>query len=273
MTIAIPRHTHRGDLLVTFGVLSDIHYSDKDTLGNRYYRDSDEKLSCSVGVLNSYDLDFVIECGDYIDHLSGTVSQAQTDLAIIEDVYETFSGTRYYVFGNHDLDVLDKEGFISGTAMSDAYYSFEVNNVYFIVLDTCFNSDSDDDPYSEGNYDWKVSYVPPNERTWLQNELDSAGTKDVIIFSHHRLTDEGGGYGIKNPDAVMSIINSYSGDIRMIFNGHYHQNFWRESDSSYHVTVAAIVEQAYPTTSFGIIYVYENSVFVNGRDRQVWYSN
>ena len=52
---------------VSFGIITDLHYADKERRGTRYYRDSDEKLSQCIETFNAAKSSFIIELGDIID--------------------------------------------------------------------------------------------------------------------------------------------------------------------------------------------------------------
>ena len=53
--------------MVSFGIFSDNHYADLDTVDNLVYRDSDDKLTDAVADWNGDEsIDFVIELGDFV---------------------------------------------------------------------------------------------------------------------------------------------------------------------------------------------------------------
>jgi len=55
------------DPILTFGLLSDVHYCDCDKMGDRHYRESLDKLKLAIDDLNQEDLDSVINLGDLIE--------------------------------------------------------------------------------------------------------------------------------------------------------------------------------------------------------------
>jgi len=209
--------------LVKFGVVTDIHHADRDKAGNVDYRGALAKLQSAVTRLEGRGLDFIIELGDFKDN-SGSVPSTLEKLDEVEAAFTAFSGGHYHAMGNHDTDVLTKDAFLAhvsntGFSAAQGYYSFVRGGVKFIVLDANFNSDSDSDHFSRGNWTWSVAYIPPAERAWLEAEL-AAASGPVVVFCHQRL-DGTGSYFVKNAAEVRRIIDN-SSKVIGVFAGHEH---------------------------------------------------
>ena len=99
-----------------FGVVTDLHYAEREVTINRYYRKSRQKLQDAIDVFNRSKLDFVIELGDFKDmdeaHDAATALRFLDD---IESVLQGFHGRVYHVLGNHDMDCISKEDFFQHT--------------------------------------------------------------------------------------------------------------------------------------------------------------
>lgn len=115
--------------ILTFGAITDCHYADIPTANGRYYRDSTAKLAECVRQVNAAAADFLIELGDFKD--KGANESATLDyLTEIETVFTGFNGPRYHVLGNHDMDNISKEQFLSkitnsGISPTLTHYSFD----------------------------------------------------------------------------------------------------------------------------------------------------
>ena len=230
--------------LVRFGVVTDVHYADKAQSGNVDYRGALAKLQAAVMKLEGRGLDFIVELGDFKDD-SGSVSATLAKFDEIEAAFTAFSGAHYHVMGNHDTDVLTKDEFFAhvsntGFTAAQGYYSFVQGGVKFIVLDANFNSDSDSDPYSRGNWTWSVAYIPPSERAWLQAEL-AAASGPVVVFCHQRL-DGTGSYFVKNAAEVRRIIEN-SGKVIGVFAGHEHAGGRNCTNGVSYYTLKSLAEQ------------------------------
>ena len=78
------------------GLLTDVHYAEKKHAGNRYYRESGEKVREAVDSFNREKLRLAIELGDFID-AAKTVDTELGYLKTIEVEFARFKGERHYV--------------------------------------------------------------------------------------------------------------------------------------------------------------------------------
>ena len=86
---------------VRFGIVADCHYADTDTIGTRCYRDSLDKLSECVELMNAQKVDFLVELGDFKDQDTPPVEEKTLSyLDVVEKVFCRFNGPRYHVLGN-----------------------------------------------------------------------------------------------------------------------------------------------------------------------------
>ncbi len=161
-----------------FGIATDSHYADADTIGSRYYRHSLEKLTECVKLMNDQKVDFLVDLGDFKDQNNPAIEQRTiTYLWAVEKVFQKFNGPTYHVLGNHDIDSISKEQFLTNVENtnidpSKSYYSFDFNSVHYVVLDANYRNDGTD--YSHDNFDWTDANIPPAELNWLRQDLAAA---------------------------------------------------------------------------------------------------
>ncbi|MBC8006112.1 MAG: twin-arginine translocation signal domain-containing protein, partial [Verrucomicrobia bacterium] len=84
---------HAPKPVIRFGMLSDVHYADREPSGDRFYRQSLAKVQECVDVMNREKVNFVIELGDFKDqdvvpHEAHTLKY----LTDIEGVFQQFNG-------------------------------------------------------------------------------------------------------------------------------------------------------------------------------------
>lgn len=223
---------------VEVGLITDLHYADKETRGSRHYRDSKEKIKDAVGYFNEKKPAFVIELGDFIDRAVDVETELRY-LKVIEKEYSKLKCDRYYVFGNHCLDTLKKEEFIAHTGMKAPHYSFDAGGYHFVVLDACYNSKGE--AYERRNFKWNDANVPKAELDWLREDLKKT-KKPTIVFSHQRV-DPSGNYEIKNAGEVRKVLED-SGKVRAVFSGHSHKNEYQLVGGIHYCVVRAMVEGA-----------------------------
>lgn len=273
-----------------FGLLADSHYAQKDTWpksggGQRHYRDSVLKMREAVAAFNRGKADFAIELGDMKDmgviEVSKDGKKARRNaeeirhealgfLDEIEAAFAQFAGPRYHVLGNHDMDSISKEDFLShtanhGSANGKGNYSFEMKGFKFIVLDGCFRADRK--PYCRGNFDWTKAFFPDSELDWLDAELKSA-TAPVFVFCHQLLD------GFSRISRSLVIGNwrravemlERCGNVRCVFQGHHHDGLYGFRKGIHYWTMKGMVTGAYPEhNSFAMVDVSKaGDVFVRG---------
>ena len=226
-----------------FGMVSDVHFADIDPGGERFYRQSDRKLSECVEVMNREKVDFVIELGDFKDQDTPPVpARTLGYLRHIEAVFAKFTGPRYHVLGNHDTDSISKEEFLSlalnsGIPGRSTYYAFESAGIRCIVLDACFRSDGS--PYGRGNNAWEDSNIPQSELVWLKEQLDSA-RGPAIVFVHQQL-DGQGAYNVRNASEVRKVLRD-SGKVLAVFQGHRHEGSYNVLEGIPYYTLQGLIE-------------------------------
>lgn len=254
----------REELLVRFGMVSDLHYAELpdaiDDPGMRCFKDIPLKLRDAVNVMNERKVDFMIELGDFKDMMP-TKEATLKCLDDIEKAFSRFNGPRYHVLGNHETDCITKEEFLArisnyGQKEAKAYYSFTVGKVTFAVLDANYTSKMED--YRPGNFDFRDTNVPPDEIKWLQGVLDAA-PGPVVVFAHQLFDptcDER--MRIKNASQLRSMFEK-SGKVKVVFSGHHHIGHSAEYNGIFYYTMRAMAQDAYPeNNSFAEVSLYDS---------------
>lgn len=250
-----------------FGIVTDSHYADIEAgTGDRYYRESLTKMAECVDKMNEEKVDFLIELGDFKD-MSKPVSKKETIkyLDAIEKEFKQFRGPRYHVLGNHDMDCISKEQFLSriknsGISKKSKYYSFDKKGIHFVVLDANYLPDGSD--YDSGNFNWTNSNIPKEELEWLEKDL-TATDKPVIIFVHQLLDGVGDPF-IKNAAVVRSTLKKYK-NVIAVFQGHEHKGRYSEIEGIHYYTLKAmVVGSGTENNSFAIVDVYDDYLTVTG---------
>jgi predicted phosphodiesterase len=231
--------------LLRFGVVTDIHYADVDAAGARSYRESDDKLAECVQVLHAKGAAFLVELGDFKDQ-DKAPDQARTlgYLQRIESVFAGFTGPRYHVLGNHDMDSLSKAQFLAaapntGILPNAARYTFLSGGVRFVVLDANHKGDGSD--YDHGNFDWTDANIDAPQVAWLANTL-GASAEPVIVLVHQQL-DGTGDYYVKNAAEVRAVLEK-SGRVIAVLQGHRHEGAFNTINGIPYFTFRGLVEGA-----------------------------
>jgi len=250
-----------------FGIVTDCHYADTDTLGTRFYRESLDKLTECVTLMNAERVDFLIELGDIKDQNRPPVEQRTLSyLQIAEKVLQGFDGPTYHVLGNHDMDSISKIQFLrrvenTNIEFGRGYYSFDLNGLRCIVLDANYKADGTD--YDHGNFDWTDANIPSEELDWLREDL-AAAPGCVIVFIHQLLDGVGSVY-VNNAADVRQILQA-SGKVLAVFQGHHHSGSYSNIAGIHYYTLKALVEGSGPeNNSYAIAEVHpDGSITITG---------
>lgn len=247
------------EVVLRFGLVTDVHYADigppEGPLANRYYRESLTKLKECIDRMNEENVAFICETGDFKDQTRPPEESSTLGfLRAVNDTYKGFQGPRYYVLGNHDLDSISKEQFMSITGAPAGYHSFDAGGFHFVILDACFDSESKD--YDHGNYGWMDTNIPQVELDWLAEEL-AAAEGPVIAFVHQRLDGEGPAF-VENAAAVREVMEK-SGRVHTVFQGHDHAGDHRSMGGIHYYTLKGLVEgSGAENNSYAVVDAYAN---------------
>ena len=252
---------------LSFGIVTDAHYADRDPRGPRKYRESLAKMTEFVKLMNDKKVDFIIELGDFKD--KGNPANEDSTLKYLDDiekVYRQFKGPRYHVLGNHDADSISKAQFLAhientGIAKTSKYYSFNMKGIHFVVLDANYSADGSD--YDHGKFNWTDSNIPPEELNWLKKDLASS-TEPVITFVHQQL-DVTSNDGVKNGPKVRQVLQD-SKRALAVFQGHHHAGHYSLIEGVHYYTLKGmIVGSGIENNSYSIVEVCsDNNVVVTG---------
>lgn len=241
--------------MARIGLLTDLHYADRPSAGTRFYREALPKLDECIDRFNALAPDCVVELGDFID-AGETLEEETRYLQTIEAAYARLRAPRHYVLGNHCVWTLTKDQFRRNCAARSSCYSFDVHGCHCVILDACFRADGV--AYGARNFVWTDTEIPRAQRDWLRRDLQKS-RGPCLVFVHQRL-DVAGEYGVKSAVAVRSILEE-SGKVLAVFQGHFHENDYREINGIHYCTLAAMIEGSGPErNAYGLL-----SVFSDGR--------
>lgn len=254
---------------IRFGIITDLHYADRTPNGSRYYRESLTKLSECVELMNEQRVNFLIELGDFKDqNIQPDEGETLRFLETIEAKFRQFKGPVYHVLGNHDMDSISKEQFLSkihnsGFSKARGYYSFNAAHHHFVVLDANYTREGIG--YDRGNFDWKDCHIPEEQLKWLEEDLRKHH-QPTVVFIHQQLDGpafEGdhSRYCPDNAGKVRAILEQ-SGKVLVVFQGHYHDGGYNTINGIPYYTLKAVIEgEGDQNNSYAIVEI--------GKDREI----
>lgn len=218
---------------ITIGFVSDVHAD--------MIPDVPERLKMFIEEASRNKADMIIQMGDFC-------RPGDKDKNVFE-IWNAYSGPKYHVLGNHDLDFNTKQEVIDYWGIPFAYYSFDFKGFHIIVLDANFlyqNGEYID--YANANYyvsSEQRAYIPPEQIEWLKKDLEKTD-KQTLVFSHQSLINTF--WGIKNQIEIQEVLESANHKagykkILACFNGHDHIDFHREINGIHYFEINSLAYQ------------------------------
>lgn len=263
--------------ILRFGLLSDVQYCDCESTEVRFFSNSLDKLGNAIDDFNTEALSFVISLGDLIDRDFDSYSS-------VLPIFDSSKAKVYHVLGNHDfeMDHKDRKKVSSELNTGPGYYSFDIENFRFIVVNS-----NDISTYSiksknrkdatrlidlivgqGGKYgaEWNGG-LSMKQLAWLDKELTGAkeSGKKVIIFSHHPLWPEGR-HNILNFKEITDMLLNYDHVIGW-FCGHNHSGGYGNLNLIHCVNFKGMVDTP-DTNAYSVVEIYENKIWIKGRGRE-----
>ena len=196
---------------ILFGICADVHHGADNNNCWRMQKFVDEAKERKA--------DFIIQLGDFtLPNESG---------AELLKVWNQFEGPKYHVLGNHDTEHAGKEAMMEFLGMPGKYYSFDMGDYHFVVLDTNFAKIGDQYiDYNVDNYhkDFFNCYIPTEQLEWLEADL-MATDKRCFLFTHATLLQgQWSIYNIHQFEDLIFRVNQKAGfnKVTMCFSGHDH---------------------------------------------------
>lgn len=250
-----------------FGIVADSHYADTDAREGRFYRESADKFTECIELMNAEKVDFLVELGDFKDQDDPALEEKTiSHLRAIEKVFQRFQGPKYHVVGNHDVDSISKKQFLENISNTNipagsAYYSFDSRGIHCIALDA--NYREDDTAYDHGNFTWTDTHIPPPQLEWLRHDL-AATSLPAIVFVHQLLDGTGGLY-VDNAEEIRDILQ-VSGKVLAVFQGHKHTGDYNIIEGIHYYTLKAmVVGSGEENNSYAVVDVLDNNdIIVTG---------
>ena len=238
--------------VVRLGIVTDVHVHDMDSpVEGKVMTNYAERLTAFIDAMSAWPADTIVELGDLVNGAfvmggsPGDTTRIAGFLTEAVSFFSQFAGPTHYVLGNHDLYDLSKDEFLAAVGREETYYSFDLGGFHFVLLDAEFNSDGTD-------YDHVFlrvkGFIPPAQLDWLAADLASTDLPTIVCV-HQPIDSDfdplAGGPPIENNAEVQRVLRE-AGNVIAVFQGHDHDNVYRQIDGIHYVTFAAMVDHTVP---------------------------
>ncbi|MDR2981736.1 MAG: metallophosphoesterase [Puniceicoccales bacterium] len=273
---------HQPKPIVKFGLIADIQYGDCEANGNRFYRESLDKLSECVADLNQENVQFTVNLGDVVD-------RSPSDFEPVLSRLSQLNSKVYSTTGNHDYGgIKNNEELFQKLGMPSEYYSFSKGNWRFIMLNT-----NEVSSYSNVSGTWKEQEltsmreqikkagkkngqpwnggISSRQMNWLRDELISAqGRKmHVLVFAHHPLYPDMGLTALNSED-ILNLLSEYP-CVKGVISGHHHTGAFGTYKNIPCITTEGMVETK-EANAYGIVSIFEDKITLTGKGRTKSYT-
>ncbi len=255
---------HTEKPLVSFALIGDPQYADRNPAHGRNYRNGDRLLSDTVQRLNKEKLDFIVSLGDIGD------GQSRNEIPLMLKHYNKAAAPVKHVVGNHDYVLYSETELLKLFGIKDLFYDFSVGNVLFIVLngldESRFSPPASERKKSAAAFrkahpwlkvrEWD-GMLSQSSKKWLKQKLDESrkAGKIAVILCHIPLWKDAtkGNARMWDHAELLEILDSYD-HVRGWFAGHYHPGGIAIRNGVLHKTVRAICNSSVPTACIAKIY-------------------
>jgi predicted phosphodiesterase len=226
-TWSVPLHRPAKDAQkLRIGVISDLHHL-------QFGKSEVPRLTAFMDAVMKASPDFIIQCGDFCRPKQSEEIMQQ---------WNRFSGPKYHVLGNHDMDVCDKATIMKLWGMEKTYYSFDQGGYHFIIMDRNFLRREDKTLEDYNNSNWGPLPAPMRSFTdqlqleWLRQDL-AAAKFPVIVFMHQPVFLSDFFQEIGNADEILAIFDDANlaakqagknTRVSAVFMGHDHDDRYGE---------------------------------------------
>lgn len=191
-------------------------------------------------------VDAIVELGDMKDQDDPPQPDRTRAYAMeIEAILQEAGVPIYHVLGNHEVDSLTKEEFLSlirqpsGVPTGATFFETAIRDSRWLILDANFRPDGSS--LTKGHLNWTDPTLPPAELAWLRTRL-TTGAAPAIVAVHQRVdVDPPDPFAVRNAAAVREAMER-SGRIGLVVQGHSHAGEVRRIGPIWYYTAAALVD-------------------------------
>lgn len=231
-----------------FAILNDIHYGEErisNGVIRKFSNQSNNLVNNFIKNINNHkEVKLVLVLGDLIESKNEKVDRE--NLQYMKYKLDNLKQPIYYCIGNHEQRKLQRDKVKSILDLENGYYSFDMDDIHFIVL---YSIEVPSSQTHEG-----FNYIDTKQVQWFENDLKNTNKK-TIIFVHHSLSDQdlrGNPYFenkeqhclIKNREEVREIIEKFN-KVLCVFNSHIHWNRIDTHNKIPYITLQSLVENEY----------------------------
>ncbi|MEO8616825.1 MAG: metallophosphoesterase, partial [Luteolibacter sp.] len=266
--------------VLSFGLITDVQYTDAEPNGERHYRESPGKLKAAVDLLSKKNLPFTLHLGDFID-------RDFTAFDTVLPLLDALGHPVHHLLGNHDYSVTDGEKgrVVAKLGMPHDYYTLEKPGVRIVMIDTNDRSvykypkDSTQTKDAEVYLQQLAGQQANNAKTWnggvaetqlawLDHELAAAAAAKVpvILCGHHPLIPADG-MQAWDCESLLALIDKHPW-VLAYFCGHQHAGAEVMRNGVPYITFKSVLHEP-GINAYSVIHLFKNKLEIEGYGREL----
>jgi len=187
------------DGTVKLGLIADVHHD--------LIHDAPERLKAFLKVMRRERPHATVQLGDF--------AFPKPDNQEVVNLFNQSSSMPLHVIGNHDMDNgHTKAQCVAAWGIPASYYAKDVQGIRLLILD----GNQTGSPRYKGGY---PSYIGPEQRAWLREELAQAKGPTIVI-SHQPLA---GPLAVDDALEIQEILGEFANKVLLAINGHSHLDY------------------------------------------------
>ena len=224
--------------MIRLGIFTDPHYSSQAiTCGKRFNSLSLEKIRRAYQYFVERDCDLIVCLGDLIDREKDRETQ-ELQLYRVAEIVRGCRIPSVCLMGNHDAFSFTREDFYGILGASCKPANRVLDGKRFVFLDACYFKNGR--RYQPGDSDWTDTFYPFEEA--LQ-KIVSASEEEIYVFLHQNLDPHiAESHRLYNAERVNAILSA-RGNVKAVYQGHYHPGARCVYNGIRYVTFPAVCER------------------------------
>lgn len=263
---------------VTFGVVADIQYYPRESIGMRYYSASLGKLNRAIAEFNREKVRFAVNLGDTIDH-------GIQNFDAVMPLFRSLEAPVYHILGNHDFEVQagEEDQVLRALGLKQTYYALDRAEWRLIFLNgvelrrpfpAADNLKKEAEALylkllAQGRENVEDGYggLGSKQISWLDQKLEETDDSgmNALILCHSPVLPEAV-YNLWNDREVVSILEEHP-SVKAYFSGHNHAGNYAFQNGIHYLTFQGIVETP-DQNAFAIVTLKKGTIKVKGFGRE-----
>lgn len=251
----------------------------------RYYTHVLPKTSHAVWHFNNVaNISHVLHLGDIVDGRE-TKEESCADLATVLNTLEPLKVPLLHVVGNHCFEAGGRDSLLNllNISKNQVYRTLSLSQTWtLIILDSLALSIENGSTESlsmqareylevhkgDDNATYYNGGLGNTQMEWLRSQLNIAkeAKKNVLVCLHHPISRKSckPNLYLWNDLEVRDLLSEFTGTVRAVFSGHYHDGGYAVENGIHYVVFESILDSKNEVGSYGVVTLHADRIYICG---------